>query len=305
MSWSGTGFTGRFRGTGVSATLDDAENHYTVVVDGIVGEPLVTSDGLGTYDLAQDLPNEEHDFEVYRRTEASFGPAILTNVEVHDGDLLAPPPAPERRIEIIGDSITCGYGNEGVDTSCSFSAETENHYLTYGAILARDFGAELSTIAWSGKGVVSNYNGDLFNPMPKLYERAIGNLSDSVWGFDWQPQLVIINLGTNDYSTDHDPTDEDFVDGYAGLLAMIRGHYAEAYILCTVGPLLSGSDLGRARRGIAAAVERRHDDGDERVAAYELETGNPDPGCDWHPSLATHAAMAEELAVPVGAALGW
>ncbi len=305
MSWSGSGFVARFAGTGLSMTVDDSANYYTVVVDGVVGEPLVTSDGEATYELAADLDDGNHRVEVYRRTEASQGAALLRAVEVEGGELLPPPEGPDRRIEVIGDSITCGYGNEGADTSCTFSPDTENHYLTYGAILARQFDAELSTVAWSGKGVVSNYGGDLFNPLPALYERAVPNDAASRWGFEWQPHAVIINLSTNDYSTNNDPEDADFVAGYVALLTTIRRHYPDATILCTVGPMLSGSDLATAEENIAAAVQRRQQAGDEKVLAYEMTTDNPEPACDWHPNLATHQAIADELAVPLADALGW
>lgn len=66
------------------------------------------------------------------------------------GRFLTPPEGPARRIEVIGDSITCGYGVDGADQYCPFSAATENHYRTYAAIAARDLGADLATLAWSG-----------------------------------------------------------------------------------------------------------------------------------------------------------
>jgi hypothetical protein len=74
-------------------------------------------------------------------------------------------------------------------------------------VLARSLDAELSTVAWSGKGVYNNYNGNRVEPMPKLYDRAVPNDKNSPWDFSWQPDLIIINLGTNDYSTNNDPTD--------------------------------------------------------------------------------------------------
>lgn len=305
MAWSGTGFQARFSGTGLSISQTGASVQYTVVVDGNLGANLVTRSGTDTYEVVSGLANGEHTVEVYRRGEASFGATVLQGVEVADGELLAAPPPPERRIEVIGDSITCGYGDEGADTSCSFSADTENHYLTYGAVLARAFDAELSTIAWSGKGVVVNYGGDTSSPpMPAYFERAVPQDSSHAWAFSWQPDAVIVNLGTNDYSTDNDPEADAFVDGYEALLLNVRSRYRSAYILCTVGPLLSGADLSTARTNIAAAVARRNDAGDDRVAAYDLAPNNPSPGCDWHPNVAAHAAMAEELAVPLAAALG-
>jgi hypothetical protein len=92
----------------------------------------------------------------------------------------------QRRIEIVGDSITCGYGNEGTDP-CNFSAETENHYLTYGALAARMFGAELSTVAWSGKGVVNNFDNDVFEPLPQIYDRLLATEADGVGASSGSP----------------------------------------------------------------------------------------------------------------------
>ncbi len=306
MAWSGTGFVAHFSGTGLRISQSGAAVQYTVLVDGELGANLLTTRGTDTYDVVSGLAEGEHTVEVYRRGEASFGVTTLQGVEAVDGELLAPPAPPARRIEIVGDSITCGYGNEGADTSCSFSADTENHYLAYGAVLARAQDAEVSTIAWSGRGVVVNYGGDTASPpMPAYFERAVPQDSSTVWAFSWEPDTVIVNLGTNDYSTDNDPEAEVFIDGYEALLLNIRQRYPNAYILCTIGPLLSGADLSTARANIAAAVTNRNDAGDDRVATYELTANNPSPGCDWHPSIATHSAMADELSVPLASALGW
>ena len=97
--------------------------------------------------LASGLPAGEHLVELYRRTEANQGESQFLGFDFGEGALLAPPPRAERRIELVGDSITAGYGNEGADMSCPFSPDTENHYLTYGALAARQLGAEASTVA--------------------------------------------------------------------------------------------------------------------------------------------------------------
>src|SRR5690606_9772530 len=296
-----------FNGTGLSFTQSGASVQYTVLVDGELEPNLATQSGEHTYVIATDLEPGEHTAEIYRRGEASFGATSLLAVEVEDGELLDPPPRADRTIEVIGDSITCGYGNEGDSASCSFSADTENHYLTYAAIMARSFDAELSTVAWSGKGVVVNYGGDMSTTLPEMMERAVPSSNTSVWDYSAapEPDVVIINLGTNDFSTDNDPSDEDFVAGYGSLLESIRSRYPSAFILCTVGPLLSGTDLAKARDGIEAAVSQRQDAGDDAISAYSMLTGNPSPGCDWHPSLATHEAMAEELGSVIEEELGW
>lgn len=308
-AWSGSGFVARFKGTAISVRLKDAVNEHTVVLDGEVLPKLVTTSGEKLYPLASDLADEEHVLELYRRSEASSGETLLLGLEVkgangNPGELLDPPPAPARRIEVIGDSISCGYGNEG-KAPCTFSQDTENHYLAYGSVLARSVGAELSTVAWSGKGVIYNYNGDKLQPLPTVYDRTVPNDARNLWGFAWQPEAVIINLGTNDYSTAASPTDELFTSTYQRFLEHLRAKYPDAFILCTVGPMLTGSMLASARHNISAAVTARNDAGDSRVKAYEMTTQNTNPGCDSHPGLATHEAMAKELEAELKTELGW
>jgi lysophospholipase L1-like esterase len=304
-AWSGSGFLARFTGTGLSATLEGAALLFTTVVDGVVGAELATKAGTRTYPLVTGLAMGEHTVELYRQGEASFGYSVLHGVVVA-GELLPPPAAATRRLEIVGDSITAGYGNEGTSPDCSFSAQTENHYLTYGALLARSLDAELSTVAWSGKGVVSNYAGNRDSPMPQLYDRAEPSDEKSTWDFSlWQADAVLINLGTNDYSTDNDPTDEEFTNEYEKLLMTIRVRYPRARIMCTVGPLLDGRDLDTAEANIQAAVQRRVTAGDSAATFHAMKVANTAPGCDWHPGLGTHAVMAEQLRPIVKKVMGW
>jgi hypothetical protein len=308
FAWSGVGVLARFTGTSLGVRLQGDEQ-YTVLIDGEL-QPKLTSTGASDV-LATGLAAGEHEVELYRRTEANQGESRFLGFDIGEGELLAPPPAPERRIEIIGDSISCGYGNEGADMSCPFTPDTENHYLTYGAIAARTVGAELSTIAWSGKGVVCNYGDDptsCVDPMPLYFDRTLPDRADSVWDFSrFQPQAVVINLGTNDFSTTVDPAEQEFVDAYVTLLERVRAAYPEALILCTVGPLLGGADLTTAQAYIASAVQQRTEAGDASVQTFDLAPQNPADGlgCDYHPSLRTHEIMADVLTGVLGTELGW
>lgn len=300
MGWSGVGAVFRFNGTDASVRLDDNGRYFTVVVDGAVQPTLATSPGEQTYPLAVGLPAGEHTVELYRRTEGSFGPTTILGVELV-GELLAPPPV-QRRIEVIGDSITCGYGNEGTDP-CNFSAETENHYLTYGALTARMFGAEISTVGWSGKGVVNNFDNDVFEPLPQIYDRLLAT-EMTAWDFSWQPDVVVINLGTNDFSTGGDPPEDVFVPAYVAFLTHLRDVYPDAFIL-PVAPVLFGDEAIMVAGYLNSAVDQRHAAGDLDVAFADINVQWNGSGCDGHPNLEAHAGMAMRLAEELQVHLGW
>jgi hypothetical protein len=308
FAWSGTGIVARFAGSEIAVRMNGAQQ-YTVLIDGELQPKLTTTGGADA--LASGLAPGEHTVEIYRRTEANQGQSQFLGFELGAGELLAPPAASERRVEIIGDSISAGYGNEGTSATCPFSPDTENHYLTYGAIAARNVGAELVTLAWSGKGVVCNYGDDpasCTDPMPVYYGRTLPDRADSTWDFSlFQPQAVVINLGTNDMSTASDPSEQEFTSAYVELLTRVRTAYPEALILCTVGPLLNGTDLTSARAHIDAAVQQRLSAGDDNVKTFELQPADAADGygCDYHPSLRTHERMAEVLTTTLQTELGW
>lgn len=308
FAWSGSGFVARFEGSSLAVRMGGGQE-YTVLVDGVVTPKFVPSGGFDV--VAQGLASRVHEVQLYRRTEAHLGESSLLGVEVTDGKLMQPPPGPPRRLEVVGDSISCGYGNEGADQTCGFTPHTENHYLSYGALAARALGAELVTVAWSGKGVVCNYGDEVdscTNPLPTYYDRTLPERPQSRWDFaSWQPHAVVVNLGTNDFSTDRDPTPAEFESAYVALLARIRAANAGAVILCTIGPMLFGEDLATARTAIARAVQARVAAGDAAVKVFELAPTDAANGygCDWHPSLRTHQVMADTLTALLRAELGW
>ncbi len=299
-AWSGTGLEMRFEGTGIAVVHDGPRVRYSLEVDGVQLEDFFFEEGLTTRKMATDLEPGPHLVRIERQGEALFGVSQWRAILVEGGALLPRPLRKARQIEIFGDSISCGYGNEGTNVECGFSAETENHRLSYGRLLARRLDAEISTVAWSGKGVASNYGGEDGPTLVDLAERSVPQ-ENSIWfpSANGIPHLVIINLGTNDYSTDHDPTDEEFNSAYERLLTLVRKLSPNALIMATVGPLLSGEDLARARKNIQSVVEARREAGDARIVVMEMSTTNDSPGCDYHPGLETHRKMAAELEAEV------
>lgn len=296
FAWSGSGFAARFFGTGFGCVLRDPVNRFTIVVNGVALPESFWPGSASEHTLISGLPLGEHTLQLLRRSEPLFGPSELAAIWVEGEQLLEAPPA-TRTIEVLGDSISCGYGNETDHPSVPFTAETENHFRGYAALLARAVDAEVSTLAWSGRGVVRNY-ADAPEPlMPELYQRTLPELQNVQWTFEDDVALVIVHLGTNDFTTPG-PDPDLFIAGYVSLLATIRQRRPNAPILCCIGPMLAPLTQKKARAAIERAVAVRRAAGDENITYYAVQTPNREPGSDEHPSLTTHATMAAEL-VPV------
>jgi lysophospholipase L1-like esterase len=307
FEWPGVSIQAHFKGTNVTADLDGGNNNFfEVVVDGITKPKVATTSGRGKVPIVSGLPDAEHDLVIWRRTEANnYSPSQFFGLDFGTGTLL-PITAPSHKLEIIGDSITCGYGDEGAGPNCGFSFDTENSYLAYGSVAARELGADLYTEAWSGKGMYRNYGGDTTDTIPTIWNRAIPSDGASTWAFAWKPDAVVIDLGTNDFAKG-DPG-QPFVNAYEGFVADLRTHYPNSYVFLVIGPLLGGTSLTQARSYLDDVVKARKALGDARIQQLLVDPQDSQKngiGCDYHPSVATHAIMGKALAASMKTALGW
>lgn len=305
FSWSGTGFVARFTGTGMDAQLLNSGNplRFRAVIDGKPQQPFTARSGGSTYPLARGLTSGEHTVALYRETEGSQGDSQLMGLTVQGGTLLSPPAAATRFIELIGDSISAGFGNLGrLEDSDCFA--TQSHWDTYGAIAARALDAELSTIAVSGYGAYRDYGGSNEGTLERVYERARTNAATPLWSFARAPQAVVVNLGTNDVAKG-DPG-PPFRDAYRKLLRTIRAKYPHAVILCTLGPMLTDPSRATMQAHVQAAVDAQIAAGDEKLSTYFFAPQTADKfGCAYHPNAAEHTLMAKLLVAELRPLLGW
>jgi len=244
-------------------------------------------------------------------SEAAFSSVGIASIET-DGELLPPPAEKERKIEVIGDSITCGYGIEGVVDVDTFNTAQENPWNAYGCRIARALDAEVSLISWSGNGIISHYVEESVNEprndealMPELYfyedysaDMRRGKAKAEYVKRDfstYQPQLIIINLGTNDgsYTRNIPARDRAFINGYVAFLREVREANPQANILCTIGVMATA-----AKELVGEAVACVNELGDNKVFFKEafLQNGEVDGiGTDWHPTESTHKKLAAYL----------
>jgi endoglucanase len=309
FAWSNSTIKANFKGTGISVYLKSAgDNWFNVIIDGVVKAPInIATLNSSPINLAAGLTNGNHTIELVKRTEAYIGEVQFLGFTVTDGELLAPPAASSKGIMVIGDSISCGYGNEGTSQNETFTTKNENADLSYVAVTARLLGADLVNTSWSGKGLMRNYGGDTTNVMPQIYNQILPYNSSLLWDSSkWTPQVVVINLGTNDFSIGI-PDKGSFSRAYRALVNSVRKQYPNAEIYCAVGPMLSGDNLASATDYIKRIVNLQTTLGDENInfIQFPAQDGTTGYGEDWHPSLQTHEDMAKQLAAQIQSDLGW
>jgi carbohydrate esterase-like protein/GDSL-like lipase/acylhydrolase family protein len=296
FSWSGTSFRTRIDGPSLSVHLDGAGGvYFEIVVDGASTGTFQTTGGDAVYDVVQGLPAGEHDVEIHRRNEGFFGDVQLLELV---GSLVESPSPYAHRMEYIGDSITCGYGIEGLDGSCEFSGDTESAYTTYAAIAARNVGAAAHIVAYSGKGVFQNYGGNQVELMPELWLRTLTNSAAPAWDFtSFVPEAVVVNLGTNDFSTAIQ--ENDFVSAYVAFLGAIRGNYPSATIFC-----VTWQGWGATQQGYVTSAIAQFGDADVHQVDFAVDPADG-WGCDYHPNLVMHAKLGAQLTTVLQTTLGW
>jgi lysophospholipase L1-like esterase len=301
FAWPGTGFEARFRGTGLTVKLKTTadDDYFQVVVDGKVTR-LTTHAGEDVYELANGLTEGEHMLTFWRRTETLAGVVEVQSIDVIDGALLSPPSRSGKLIEVVGDSITVGFGVD-CRPEDGFSYATMNNYLTYQAVAGRALGADVVTLAWTGIGMLRDDDGQEGTQMPERYLRTIATEAASQWSFDGlTPDAVVIALGTNDFATG-DPG-ADYVSAYAKFLDDTRARYPEARLYLAGSPMI---DDGLVQY-LTQLKNTRSARGDENVAVIDFQPPADDAG--WgcgHPNAATHKIMAARLEKALKADLGW
>ncbi len=300
--YSGCAIRTVFEGSSVELFMEDdsLRNMFTIIIDDSLFV-LKTDRKRGRYLLADNLDNKQHKLEIIRRTEWHGGNTVFMGLYLEKGCKLYMPELKVRKTEFIGNSYTCGYGNEGKSHDEDFRYETENNYMTYGAISARAMNAEYLTVCRSGIGMYQGYGGGKDFNMPGLYDEVVLNKS-LTWDYAlYQPQLVVIDLGGNDLSAalDHDK----FLQAYLGFLARVRKNYPFAKIVCVAGPSSEGDDWQEWRSLIHTVVNQARNS-DDAVYYFEFSTFEPN-GSDWHPNVEEHIRMAEELTPFLEVLMDW
>ena len=238
--------------------------------------------------------------------------SVMALKEIRTDGRVEPLEEAGEKIEFIGDSITCGYGVEAKSALESFSTATENAEKSYAGLVSAALGMDRMLTCFSGHGIISGYTDNpekrnLSELVPPYYERAGRNgfclpsgrrPHEIPWDFSqWQPDRILINLGTNDLSwcADREPRKDMYRKQYKDFLRTVRKNNPGAKMMCVLGVMGTGLNA----KMVQAVNEYRMETGDRNIHTLALEEQNAERngyGADFHPSEKTQLLLAEKIA---------
>lgn len=242
-----------------------------------------------------------------------------------DGEFL---PVEEKpvKIEFIGDSITSGEGAVGAIVEQDwipawFSAVNNYSYMT-----ANYINADYRVISQSGWGVLTGWDNNPHSNIPEYYEKVCGLLTgdkNKALGAreennfsSWQPNIVVVNLGTNDAGAFSSPEWKDeltgeshkqrlnedgtfyeddlklFEEAVTNFLIKIRRYNPKAQIVWAYG-MYGIPMLPAIYRGVDSYCKHT---GDKKVSVFQMpNTTDETTGSRYHPGVTAHERAAKDL----------
>lgn len=306
-----------------NALIPDNEINYARVAI-FVNDERVVDDCINcakrTYNVFKETSVQKASIRIMKMSESPMSAVGIEPLVCDEEAVVTPVPAKVHTIEFIGDSITCGYGTDDPDLAHTFSTKTEDVTKAYAYKTAKLLDADYSLFSASGYGIISGYTPDpdvrtADELIPPYYESQCfsrdtfgdaGFPAEIPWDFaEYQPDVIVINLGTNDDSFCQDTVEkqEEYVTQYIEFLKTVRRNNPNAEIFCVLG--LMGDRL--YPRICEAAQKYTEETGDTHINTVHLpeQDGNVGYVVDYHPLPQFHTAAAEVAAAAIREKMNW
>jgi len=311
VTFYGTELTAEF----VATNFADASKqpHLTVFIDGNdnpnIAPVLILNAAKKEYTIASGLSEGLHTVKVLKRSESIDSATALTKITT-DGRFVAGLNTRPRKIEVIAASSSCGFGNLAENTNVAKTTANSDGLRTYAYLAARMVDAEINIFSASGWPLVRGpWTGT--NNIPGVYNK-VDVYSPVNWNHsEYVPDLVIINLGTNDWSyinglsgSAQTAAIQAFKDGYVAFITNIHSLHPNAKFLIIYGlmnetnvfqPTLQAVTMAKA--ALPSVV----------IETMQLPGANTMDGIgsSSHPGIKTHIRAGALMAEKIAEMMGW
>jgi hypothetical protein len=214
-------------------SIDSWEHHNYVALelDGqYMGKVRVEKGAAQSFNIKVTTNQKVHALTIYKATEATMGNVLFLGTTAKLTTITS---AKKKKIEYIGDSITSGAANDPSTIPCDQGEYFDHHngYFAYGPIISRNIDVDYLMSSVSGIGIYRNWNDEGIDVpiMPAVYENLYltKDASKPKYDFAFQPEVISIALGTNDFSNGNGTKErlpfspEKYVSNYINFIKII------------------------------------------------------------------------------------
>ncbi len=324
-AWPGARILARFEATTLSVKLSEfaepwmegAPSYWEYRIDRGDWIPLemIPDNQEHDFPLASDLTPGPHQIELYKRSETQTGITQFRGFDFHNGISLPPPARQTRKIEVMGDSQSSGFGIEMLNApnhdcpGADHGGRWQNFRKAWGGRLGERFDAEIHGIVFSGKGVIRNVWPTDADTLVRYYPRvnpnpALQNSNPPLFDMkSWIPDVVVMAQGAIDFNSG--VAYDVFRSAYRTfIMETLRGRGPDAHIFMSV--------LGRGGRGpipqiAQEIIAERAAAGDHKLHLFVANdyVWTEMVGCNGHGTPEWHQRIADELAAAIVKEVGW
>jgi hypothetical protein len=333
LFWTGSGIELNAKGSElwieVESNYDMYEPWMSILINSVPVSRLMLTGGKQWICAFRGMnENVVKNVRIVRDVQAMSGDPN-TCMQIHsvkfDGEFL---PVEERtyKIEFIGDSITSGEGAIGAKEEEDWISMWFSGVINYTAMTAEYMNAEHRVLSQSGWGVFTSWDNNPNCNLPQYYEKVCGLLTgennEALGAFkendfkSWQPDVVVVNLGTNDGGAFNSPEWKDEVTGKSykqrlnedgsfneedlnkfeeaveNFIAKLRKYNGKAKIVWIYG-MLGIPMMPAIYRAVDRYIKKT---GDIKVSVFQLpNTTEETVGARSHPGSLSHEKTAKAL----------
>lgn len=215
LFWTGSGFEANVRGSelwmDIETDYEIYEQWISIEINGELVSRQMLSKGRSLICIFRGMNNELiKNVRVYKDVQPMDmdDKCIFLIHELKTDGIFEKVPEKKIKIEFIGDSISSGERTIGAkleDDWISMWFSTTNNYAV---ITSKKLDADFRILSQSGWGVLCGWDNNPNHALPRYYEQVCGvvngKINEELGAFNyndfesWQPDVIVVNLGTND-----------------------------------------------------------------------------------------------------------
>jgi len=297
-------FTGKNCAFSLQSIDSWKHNYVALELDGqYMGKVKVEKGAAQSFTIKATSRQKVHTLTIYKATEPTMGNVLFTGTTAK---LMTITSVKKKKIEYIGDSITSGAANDPSIIPCDQGEYFDHHngYFSYGPMISKNIDVDYLLSSVSGIGIYRNWNdqGPEVPIMPDVYENLYltRDSSKPKYDFSFQPDIISIALGTNDFSNGDGTKErlpfspEKYVSNYINFIKMLYLHNPNAQLVLTNSPMVNGEKalvFEDCLNKIKAEFDGEKNHKPILIFKFKLMTPS---GCSGHPNIEEHKIMAAE-----------